>query len=220
MRAAAHGVVDRAHQLFRIAMKETGAQGADADIRGEAGIGYILKPGFFLPPLMFPLEEIEALALGARWVVDRADEPLRDAARSALARIAAVLPPDVREALETSTLVVGPGTPIPDDVIDPAILRQAIRTEKKLALSYRDAEGTPSRRIVWPFAFAYFDTARILLGWCELRNDFRHFRTDRIAAADVLDSRSPRRRRILFDQWRKARCSCLRECANPNLMLG
>ncbi len=74
-------------------------QAMGASIEGEPGIGYVLKPGFLLPPLMFSPEEIEALVLGSRWVADRADDRLSGAARSALARIGAVLPDDLREDL-------------------------------------------------------------------------------------------------------------------------
>ena len=131
-------------------------QAQGAIIEGEPGVGYVLKPGFFLPPLMFPPEEIEALVLGSRWVADRADDHLRDAARSALARIAAVLPPDLRDELDASALLVGPGADIPADAIDPALLRKAIRAERKLSLSYRDGSGTGSQRVVWAFRARLF----------------------------------------------------------------
>ena len=179
-------------------------QAQGANIEGEPGVGYILEPGFLLPPLMFPPEEIEALVLGSRWVADRADDPLRDAALSALARIAAVLPSDLGDEMDASALLVGPGAAAPVDVVDPALLRKAIRAERKLRLSYRDSAGTASGRVVWPFALAFFDQARLLLGWCELRQDFRHFRTDRISEAEVLDIRYPKRRRALLAQWREA----------------
>ncbi|CAG2088682.1 MULTISPECIES: helix-turn-helix transcriptional regulator [Xanthomonas] len=178
-------------------------QAQGATIEGEPGVGYVLKPGFLLPPLMFPAEEIEALVLGSRWVADRADNHLRDAARSALARIAAILPPELRDELDASSLLVGPGANIPADAIDPALLRKAIRTERKLSLSYRDGSGTGSERVVWPFALAFFDQVRVLVGWCELRQDFRSFRTDRIACAEILDARYPKRRQVLLKQWRE-----------------
>ncbi len=179
-------------------------QAQGANIEGEPGIGYVLRPGFLLPPLMFPPEEIEALVLGTRWVAGRADARLREAAESALARIEAVLPPGLNGELHGASLLVGPGAAIPGDTVDPALLRRAIRAERKLALVYRDGDGEVSRRIVWPFGLAYFDQARLLLAWCELRIGFRHFRTDRIAAAEVLEARSPRRRQTLLREWRAA----------------
>ncbi|ANM13940.1 MULTISPECIES: helix-turn-helix transcriptional regulator [unclassified Rhizobium] len=178
-------------------------QAQGAAIEGEPGVGYVLKPGFLLPPLMFPPEEIEALVLGSRWVADRGDDHFRDAARNALARIAAVLPPELRDALEASALLVGPGVKLPVDSVDPALLRKAIRTERKLSLSYSDGAGVASERVVWPFALAFFDQVRLLLGWCELRQDFRSFRTDRIVHAQVLDARYPKRRQTLLKQWRE-----------------
>lgn len=179
-------------------------QAQGADIEGEPGLGYVLKPGFLLPPLMFSPEEIEALALGARWVANRGDGPLQDAARNALARIAAVLPPDLTEALEASPLLVGPGAALPAGAIDLALLRQAIRAERKLSIRYRDTTGVSSVRVIWPFALSFFDHARVVVGWCELRQDFRHFRTDRIESAEMLDARYPKRRQAMLRAWREA----------------
>jgi len=179
-------------------------QGQGAPIEGEAGLGYVLRPGFVLPPLMFPADEIEALVLGSRWVAERADARLAASARNALARIAAVLPADLRDALEGSTLLIGPGAPPPADAIDVAELRRAIRGERKLAIIYRDARGAVSQRVVWPFALGFFDQVRMLVAWCETRQDFRHFRTDRIAGLTVLELRAPRRRQMLLRQWRAA----------------
>lgn len=180
-------------------------QAQGATIEGEAGVGYVLRPGFLLPPLMFPPEEIEALVLGSRWVAGRADGRLAEAALSALARIGAVLPPELRAEMEASALFVAPGAPIPTDSIDSALLRKAIRTERKLSLAYLDAAGAASERIVWPFALAFFDQVRLLIGWCELRDDFRSFRTDRITRADVRDARYPVRRAELIRQWKLAK---------------
>lgn len=185
------------------------AQGATID--GEPGVGYLLKPGFLLPPLMFPLEEVEALVLGSRWVASRTDHHLSEAAHSALARIAAVLPPNLRDELDTSALLIGPGAAIPVDAIDPGLLRKAIRTERKLSLSYRDGTDRVSERVVWPFALAFFDQVRVVLGWCELREDFRSFRTDRILRADMLDARYPDRRQNLLKRWRE-----LQKVTRPN----
>lgn len=88
-------------------------QAQGATIEGEPGVGYILRPGFLLPPMMFTPEEIEALVLGSRWVADRADARMRDAALSALARIGAVVPPDLRDEMEAEALLVVPGAPFP-----------------------------------------------------------------------------------------------------------
>jgi predicted DNA-binding transcriptional regulator YafY len=176
------------------------AQGAPID--GEAGVGFLLRPGFLMPPLMFPAEEIEALALGARWVAQRGDRRLGGAAEAALARIAAVLTPELRQEIEAAALLVVPGTRAPAERVDPALLRRAIRAGRKLEIAYEDAAGTASRRTVWPFGLAFFDEIRMLLAWCELRRDFRHFRTDRIAEAEVLEARAPQRPPALMARWR------------------
>jgi predicted DNA-binding transcriptional regulator YafY len=176
------------------------AQGARID--GEAGVGYVLRPGFMLPPLMFSEEEIEALVLGSRWVAERADAPLSAAARNALAKIVAVLPDDMRDGADATGLLVGPGNEIAAGDAELATIRQAIRTEHKLSIAYVDQDGAQTRRTVWPFALAFFDRVRIVAAWCELRGDYRHFRTDRIAALKLSDKRYPRRRQALLKEWR------------------
>ncbi len=179
-------------------------QAQGADIAGEAGLGYVLKPGFTLPPLMFTIEEIEALALGSRWVAARADSPLAGAARNALAKIAAVLPPDLGDVLDSSPLLIGPGERIAAGDAGLPTIRQAIRAERKLTLAYVDAAGAVTRRTIWPFALAFFDRARVVVAWCETRVAFRHFRTDRISAIEATAIRYPRRRQALLREWREA----------------
>ncbi len=179
-------------------------EGLGVNVEGAPGVGYVLRPGFLMPPLVFPPEEIEALVLGSRWVAGRADPRLAAAARAAIARIGAVLPPGLREALEGSGLLVAPGSPLPPESVDSARLREAIRDERRLALSYRDAAGAATERVVWPFALAFFEGSRLLLAWCELRGDFRSFRTDRIVAANALEGRYPRRRRVLLREWQRS----------------
>jgi predicted DNA-binding transcriptional regulator YafY len=184
-------------------------QAQGAQIEGEPGVGYLLKPGFVLPPLMFTPEEVESLVLGARWVAQQTDAGLAKAARSALARIAAVLPPEQRHDLEASALLVAihPSGQSADQeplaqTAAPELLRQAVRAERKLHIHYQDAQGAPSQRVVWPFALAYFERARVLMGWCELRQDFRYFRTNRIAHAELQDERYPQRKQALLKAWR------------------
>jgi predicted DNA-binding transcriptional regulator YafY len=179
-------------------------QAQGADIEGEPGLGYVLRPGFMLPPLMFSEDEIEALVLGSRWVARRADDRLGDAARNALAKIAAVLPDDLRQGLDANALlVVGPGQAIAGGSIDLAAVRQAIRGERKLAIAYRGPEGAETRRVIWPFALGFFDQVRMVVAWCELRQGFRHFRTDRILELASIEARYPRRRQVLLKEWRE-----------------
>src|ERR1700704_622985 len=120
------------------------AQGAHID--GEPGIGYVLRPGFMLPPMMFSEEEIEALVLGSRWVAERADAPLSAAARNALAKIVAVLPEDLRDEAEATGLIIGPGEEIAAGDTELPTIRQAIRTEHKLRIAYIDKDGKRTRR--------------------------------------------------------------------------
>jgi predicted DNA-binding transcriptional regulator YafY len=176
------------------------AQGAHID--GEAGVGYVLRPGFMLPPLMFSEEEIEALVLGSRWVSDRADTPLGDAARNALAKIAAVLPDDLKASLDATNLLIGPGKSVAAGDAELPSIRAAIRTERKLQIVYADGNKASTRRIIWPFALAFFDRVRMVVAWCELRDGYRHFRTDRIEALKPMTKRYPRRRQALLQEWR------------------
>jgi predicted DNA-binding transcriptional regulator YafY len=178
-------------------------QAQGAHIEGEPGLGYVLHPGFMLPPLMFSEEEIEALVLGSRWVAKRTDHRLAAAARNGLAKIAAVLPPDLRASLDTSSLLVGSANPTATGTVDLALLRGAIRAERKLAIIYRDNAGAESARIIWPFALGFFDHVRVIAAWCETRTDFRHFRADRIADLKLLELRYPRRRTALLKEWRE-----------------
>jgi predicted DNA-binding transcriptional regulator YafY len=179
-------------------------QGQGATIEGEAGVGYILRPGFLLPPLMFSETEIEAIVLGSRWVAKRGDGELSVAARNALTKILAVLPPNLRDEAELSGLMVGAGQSIAAGEREIGVIRRAIRGERKLSIAYRDGAAQPTRRMIWPFALAYFDSSRIVAAWCELREGFRHFRTDRIDDLRVVDERYPRRRAALLKAWRLA----------------
>ncbi|CAM3480181.1 YafY family protein [Bordetella sputigena] len=173
-----------------------------AHIEGEAGVGYVLRPGFLLPPLMFSEEEIQALALGSRWVAENADNQLRLAARNALAKIAAVLPADLRHDFDDGTLFVVPGEQVADTT-DVALIRESIRRERKLRIEYRDEHAAETARVIWPFALGFFDRVRIVAAWCELRQGFRHFRTDRIVALTAPGDRYPERRQSLLKTWRQ-----------------
>jgi predicted DNA-binding transcriptional regulator YafY len=175
--------------------------GQGAPIEGEAGVGFILRPGFLLPPLMFRDEEIEALVLGSRWVSQLPDASLSRAAQDALAKINSVLPAALRERAEFSGLFPVPRLEVLHDRVDAAVLRGAIRDERKLRLVYRDDKGLETRRIVWPLAIGFYERLRVLVAWCELRADFRHFRTDRMESAEMLDERLPRGRQALIAEW-------------------
>jgi predicted DNA-binding transcriptional regulator YafY len=176
------------------------AQGAHID--GEPGMGYVLKPGFMLPPLMFSEEEIEALVLGSRWVADRADAELAEAAVNLLAKVSAVLPADLRHEMQSSALLVGPGATLAAGDAELPKIRRAIRAQRKIEIRYRDLKGDETTRMVWPFAIGFFDRVRVLAAWCELREGLRHFRTDRIVGLTVSKLPYPRPRQALLKEWR------------------
>ena len=177
------------------------AQGAP--IAGEAGVGFVMRPGFMLPPLMFCDEEIEALILGSRWVAQLPDAPLAHAAADAVAKIVAVLPERLRHRVEDAGLFAVPRTPAALDRIDTSIVREAIRDELKLRIAYPGDDGSETVRVIWPIAIAFFERVRVVVAWCELRQGFRHFRTDRITAAEPTAERMPRRRPQLLAEWRE-----------------
>ncbi|KRQ02461.1 helix-turn-helix transcriptional regulator [Bradyrhizobium manausense] len=180
-------------------------KGQGAHIDGEAGLGYVLRPGFMLPPLMFSEEEIEALVLGGRWVAAQPDEPLGKAAKNVLAKIAAVLPDDLQRSLETSGLMVARRDPAAGDAELP-VIRAAIRNERKLRIVYSDEGDNRSNRTIWPIALGFFDRVRMVAAWCESRSDYRHFRTDRIVSITLTERRYPRRRPDLLREWRQREC--------------
>ncbi|MGL4296369.1 MAG: helix-turn-helix transcriptional regulator [Aestuariivirga sp.] len=170
-------------------------------IRGEAGIGYVLGEGFDLPPLMFTPDELEAVMLGLRWVARRGDADLSRAAQDTVAKIGAVLPERLRPFLFDAALLVPPHFRLAEDQVDVALLRAAIREGRKAEIKYRSEDGRETVRVIWPIAVAYFDAQRLIVAWCELRQDFRTFRTDRMLAMLVREEKYPARRKALLKQW-------------------
>lgn len=175
-----------------------------ADIVGEAGIGYVLQDGFLLPPLMFSIEEVEALILGSRWVTSHGDAMLREAADQAMAKIEAVIPKQHQTRIGQNTLF----TPLMSERCDSeqmannaSQVRQAIRDETPLVIDYQDANQNTSIRTIYPFSLAFFDSVQVIGAWCKLREDFRHFRVDRITHIKMLDTRYTPSREQLFRQW-------------------
>src|SRR3979409_914284 len=173
-------------------------------IRGEAGRGYILEKGFDLPPLMLTPDEIEAAVLGAQWVAGHADTALSRAAQDLIAKIADPVP----ERLGPFVLEPGsrarPAWQREADRIDMTRTRSQIHEGKKIALRYRDEHGRDSERTIWPIAIGYHEAVRLLAAWCELRKDFRSFRTDRVVDAVHLDEKYPERRDLLRAKWRRS----------------
>jgi predicted DNA-binding transcriptional regulator YafY len=170
-------------------------------IEGAPGIGYMLRRGFDLPPLMFNTEEIAAIVVGARLVARTGDPGLQDAAESVLSKVTLVLPEALRAQLAAAPFFVsGSGAPVPERV-DLSTVRQAIRDERKLHIAYVDEKGARTRRTIWPIAVAYYVQATLIGAWCELRQDYRHFRADRIAALTVLEERFPSDNGRLMAEW-------------------
>jgi predicted DNA-binding transcriptional regulator YafY len=151
-------------------------------VEGAAGVGYIMRPGYDLPPLMFDHEEIEAIVVGLELLRRTGDKGLQAAAKRVTAKIADVLP-DPREAdMADGRFVISRfGAPDPG-AADMGMLRAAVRGDRQLAIDYRDEKGDASHRMVLPLAVIYYTEVTVLAAWCELRQGFRHFRADRIIA--------------------------------------
>lgn len=179
--------------------------GQRVPIRGEAGMGYVLDQGFDLPPLMLTPDEIEAAVLGAQWVMTRGDPALTRAAQDLIAKIGASVPERLRPfVLEPAGRAVPAWRSAQPDGLDMALVRAAIRGGRKISLKYRDEQERQSERVIWPITVGYHETVRLLVGWCELRTDFRNFRTDRVVAAEFMEDRYPERPSLLRARWRAA----------------
>ena len=173
-------------------------------VRGEAGIGYVLDAGFDLPPLMLSPDEIEAVLVGMRWLTERADPSLARAAEDVVSKVAAVLPSPLKPILLDGALFAAsyPGD-LPVDRVDIAPVRAAIRNGRKLSIHYSDESGQATQRMIWPIGMTFYERVRVVIAWCELRQAFRHFRTDRITELAALEERYPGRRAELFRRWQK-----------------
>lgn len=172
-------------------------------IRGEAGTGYVLDRHYDMPPLMLTVEELEAAVLGAQWVAQRSDAVLSRAAQDLIAKITAAVPAHLRPFIAEPT--IGSVAPLAAsaDTLDSARVRAWIREGRKMRIRYCDESRRISERTIWPIMIGYADTTRLLAAWCELREDFRHFRTDRVVSADFLDERHGERRLALVARWKR-----------------
>jgi predicted DNA-binding transcriptional regulator YafY len=175
--------------------------GQRVPIEGEAGLGYLLATDYDMPPLMLTSDEIEAVMLGAQWVAGRSDKILSNAARDVVAKIAAVVPERLRPFIVEPSVGAKPTIEEPEERVDTSMLRSAIRNGVKLRLRYRSEAGEETERTVWPVILGYAETNRLLVAWCELRQSFRHFRTDRIIEAQMLEERNGLRQGELRRRW-------------------
>jgi len=169
-------------------------------IEGEAGIGYMMRRGFDLPPLMFNADEVEAIVVGLALLQRTGDRGLNLAAESVAAKIADVLPAEAGRTLRARALTVSTwGTAATG--LDMKAVRRAIREERKLKLGYVDGSTRSTLRTVKPIAVVYYVEVTVLAAWCELRDDFRHFRVDRIVSCTPLTTRFTGEGDLLRSLW-------------------
>lgn len=174
-------------------------------VRGEAGMGYVLDEGYDLPPLMLTADELEAAVLGARWVAARGDAQLSRGASDLIAKLADVVPLELQPAIVDASLFPISFRDRTPDSFDVSLVRQAIRDQRRLKLLYTDEKGQETQRIIWPFQIAYTEDIRMICAWCELRSDFRHFRTDRVLDAELMTEKFPERVPVLRRKWQLQR---------------
>lgn len=175
--------------------------GQRVPIRGEAGMGYMLDADFDMPPLMLTRDEIEAVVLGAQWVASRGDPSLAKAARDLVTKVATAVPDHLRPFVLEPATGTPPHSRNQPDGLDMGRTREWIHAGRKLEIAYRDENETMTRRRIWPIKLGYFETIRLLVAWCELRGDFRSFRTDRVVEAEFLEDAHGQRVSVLWSRW-------------------
>lgn len=177
--------------------------GQRVPIRGEAGTGYVLDRNYDMPPLMLTPDELEAAVLGAQWVVERGDPALAGAARDLIVKIAAAVPERLRDFVTEPTVGAPPCITTTHDGLNIAKTRLWIRSGRKIRIHYRSQDSKESERTIWPVIIGYTERVRMLAAWCELRQDFRHFRTDRILTAEFLEVHHGCRLSDLSRRWKR-----------------
>ncbi|WP_426608391.1 helix-turn-helix transcriptional regulator [Pantoea anthophila] len=178
------------------------AQGAD--IQGEAGMGFILSRSHHLPPVMFTPEQLDALALGLRWVSAYGDAGISKAASEVTGKIRQGLPAKLKTLFDESTQLVGKTLVAHHNFESLNSLRSAIRSKQKIRTGYTDRLGNVSERTIWPFALGYFTEDILLVAWCEKRNAFRHFDVTRLTLLQFVPETYPYSRHRLLQMWRSA----------------
>jgi predicted DNA-binding transcriptional regulator YafY len=198
----AAALADKLEVTARTVYRDIAAlQASRVPVEGAPGLGYVLRRGFDLPPLMFTIEETNAIAIGVRLLRRLRDPKLEAAAQSVLGKLAAVVPHQLQPQLVAAPLYVSEGSAPDVTGVDLSQLRNAIRETRKVAISYVDEEGRRTRRTIWPIAMAYYVDVTLVGAWCELRNDFRHFRVDRVLTSRLLDERFSADSRRLTAEW-------------------
>jgi predicted DNA-binding transcriptional regulator YafY len=163
-------------------------------------VGYVLRRGFDLPPLMFTIDEIEAIAVGARMVRRLRDQELQQAAGRVLDKVTVVLPESLRGHMADAPVYVSLGDAA-QPTVDMAQVRAAIRDRRKMRIAYVDEQGHRTRRTIWPLAMAYYVDVSVLGAWCELRGDLRNFRVERIMSSRALAARFRDHNGRLLARW-------------------
>ncbi len=171
-------------------------QGMRTPIEGEAGVGYMMRQGYDLPALNFSTDEIEAIVVGLSLVAQTGDKGLQRAAQQVSDKI------DMARGLYESLQVSNREALIPQ-AVNPEIIRRAIRSEQKLDIQYRDENEVESERRIRPLAIIYYVHAMLLVSWCEMRNDFRHFRIDRMLSCNETEDFFKNQGDGLRAQWRR-----------------
>jgi len=174
-------------------------------IDGEAGVGYIMREGYDLPPLMFTVEEMEAVCIGLSLLSRTGDIALQKAGMRVANKMAEVLPPDRRARMNDGKLHVSRWGAEAPTYADLGVIRSAVRDERKLRISYRDEHGRDSERTIRPIAVFYHAQVVVIVSWCELRQDFRHFRADRIMSLVELDEDFLHQGEALRSTWLSSR---------------
>ena len=176
-------------------------------IEGEAGVGYMLRAGFHLPPLMFSPEEMEALITGARLVKSWAGDKLAAAADQAIAKIEHILPPKLKQEIGDTRLFAPGFHSYSRHTVQMDALRTAINKRQVLRIEYLKEDGQASVREVWPLGLFFWGAVWTLAAWCEMRNDYRNFRIDRIQNLREVDRKFEETSEIslqrLFEMYRE-----------------
>ena len=198
----AAALADKLEVTVRTVYRDIAAlQASRVPIEGAPGLGYVLRRGFDLPPLMLTAEEADAVAIGVRLLRRLRDAKLQRAAESVLAKLAAVVPQPLQSHLVNAPVYISDGNAAEAAGVDPAQLRGAIRQARKVAITYADEAGRHTHRTVRPVAMAYYVDVTLLGAWCELRRDFRNVRVDRILDAHLLDEWFQAESAKLTTQW-------------------
>lgn len=178
------------------------------NIEGSVGLGFQLKENFLLPPMSLNETEVEAIYLALQWVKSIPDLALQHASHSVLSKLKAVMPQQ-KQVFLNDTYLKSIHYWIAVDQTVVQHVRMAIRMQFKIKIDYVDEQQRVSQRQLWPFALGYFNDKMLVAAWCELREDFRNFRLDRIQSIDLTDQHYPHFKRHLYEQW------CQKEFSAP-----